>query len=242
MALAKKIGIPSTTFNRLINGYSQPNLITLSKLIKNIPAIKNCLPEQIKKAFEVTLSAEQEDLLPVGNGTGFVKEPAGIDKKVNYEKSALEWSEREKHIHENLLSDKDVFLCYILAKAKDKITKEEVRDYFGQKGVKALNTLAEKKLLLKKDNSYYVNKDKQYELSFRLAKKYLIFLAKQYDPDDVRQSYIHGAVEGLNEKGMEQLIKAHREFHKKVNNIMNDKANKGDKPFFSIACSDFVVK
>ena len=240
--MAKKIGIPSTTFNRLINGYSQPNLITLSKLIKNIPALKNCLPEQIKKAFEVTLSATQEDLLPVGNGTGFVKESAGIDKKVNYEKSSLEWSERKKYIYEEVLSDKDVFLCYMLAQSKEKITKEEVRDYFGQKGVKALNTLVEKKLLLKKENSYYVNKDPHHEGSFRLLKKNVICLAKQYDPDDVRRSYIHGAVEGLNEKGMEQLLTAHRKFHKTVLSIMQNKDNKGDKPFFSIACSDFVVK
>ena len=232
VALSKKIGIPPTTFNRLVNGYSQPNMTTLSKLIKNIPALRNCLP----KTFKIILESAREELLP-----------QGADFKNG------EWAQQHKRIEETermretLLSDKYLFLCYVLVHSKKKVKEEEIHYHFGQNGLKATAVLVQKQWLSKigasADSYYIVNQDhSQYVLSFELLKKHLIVLIKQYDPEDVDKSYIHCGVECLNLEGQGELIRAHREFHKKVMNIMGNKDYKGDKPVFSIACSDLLVK
>ena len=55
-AISKKIDIPPTTFNRLLNGYSKKaSLTTIIKLIQFIPELKKNLPEEIVKVFEVTM-------------------------------------------------------------------------------------------------------------------------------------------------------------------------------------------
>ena len=263
--MSKKIGIPPTTFNRLVNGYSQPNITTLSKLLKNIPALKNCLPEEIAKAFEWAFEKSEQNYLPTGNGSKIteLKQP-GFEKDATLREVSFynkEWKhensnktsihkpalQKTRYVHEeleNLLSDKYVFLCYVLALSKNKISKEEVQYNFGQKGLKAIDILINKNLLSKeKDNFYKVNeKNSDLTLSFQLMKKHVMFLAKQYDPDDVRHNYIHEAIEGLNEEGLDKLLKAHVEFHKKVAHIMSNKNYKGNKPFFSIACCDLVAK
>ena len=231
--MSKKIGIPPTTFNRLLNGYSHPNITTLSKLIQNIPALKKCLPEEIRKAFQVNFEEAEGDYLPTGN-------------RVEQDLSIVQ---KNKYIYEKdlvtLLSDKYMFLCYVLALSQKRITFKDIQYHFGQKGLKALDFLTQKNILLhnKEENFWIVNKKcPEFALPFHLVQKHLIFLAKQYDPEDVHHNYIHEVIEGLNEEGVDTLLKAHREFHKKVMKIMTNKNYKGDKPFFSMACSDFLVK
>ena len=48
-------------------------------------------------------------------------------------------------------------------------------------------------------------------------------------------------MEFLNKEGKEELIQAHRNFHKKIQKIMNDEKNKGDEPAFSLPCSDSLL-
>ena len=239
VALSKRMDIPPTTFNRLVNGYSQPNITTFAKLIKHVPALKNCLPEEIRNTFKAILeSKEVQDYLPIGNnGQGTISNfKNGVDKQRFLEKQC---AHREL---QTLLSDRYIFLCYALACLKRRVTKEEIQNYFGQKGLKALDILVKKNLLLQEDNYFCSIQPNYYEVSFHLNKKHLKFLAEIYDPDDVQCNYINVNMECLNKKGRDKLIKAHVEFHKKIIAIMNDKTYKGDQPVFSIACSDFLVK
>ena len=58
--LSKKMDIPPTTFNRLVNGHSKPTVKNLSKLLQFIPELKNSLPKEIAQILKVTLEREDE--------------------------------------------------------------------------------------------------------------------------------------------------------------------------------------
>ena len=63
-AISKKIDIPPTTFNRLLNGYSKKaSLTTIIKLIQFIPELKKNLPEEIVKVFEVTMEKKTAEYM-----------------------------------------------------------------------------------------------------------------------------------------------------------------------------------
>ena len=211
-ALSKKMNIPPTTFNRLVNGYSKPTVRTLLKLSQFIPELQSLFPEEVMKVF-----------------------------KVNIEKDNYEYVGKTL---ENLLSDETIFLCWMLAFLNKGITIDEIKEQFGQKGLKALETLEKQAVVAKGESGYYKVKDKsKYAIfSFELIKAHFLFLAKKYNSENVRSNYICYEVESLNKEGKKELIEAHREFHKKIQKIMNDEKNKGDEPVFSISCSDSLLK
>ena len=61
-SLSKKMNIPPTTFNRLVNGNSKPTAKNLSKLLQFIPELKNSLPKEIAQILKVTLERDEEYL------------------------------------------------------------------------------------------------------------------------------------------------------------------------------------
>ena len=211
--LAKKMDIPPTTFNRLLNGYSKPSVNTALKLSQFIPELKKSLPEEVLQMLKATMN--EEDFKSMGKALA------------------------------TFLSEKHFFLCWILAFSNKGITEEEIEDHFGKEGIRALKTLEQNGLLLQEEDSHYrVNTEGEYKgtgLSFKLIKTHLIFLAKQYKPDNSKNNYIQYWVESLNEKGQQELLKVHHEFHKRVRKIMNNKNNRGNIPIFSIACSDSLL-
>ena len=211
-AISKKMDIPPTTFNRLVNGHSKPAVKTLLKLSQFIPELNSLLPEEVMKVFKVTMEREDSE---------YVGEP-----------------------FETLLSDENIFLCWMLAFSNKGITVDEIRNHLGQAGVRALKTLEKNNIITKNDRDYYKVKEKnKYVIfSFRLIKAHLLFLAKQYKPDNIKSNYICYEVESLNKEGKQELIQAHRDFHKKTQRIMRDEKNKGDEPAFSISCIDSLLE
>lgn len=208
-AISKKMDIPPTTFNRLLNGYSKKASInTIIKLSQFIPQLKRNLPKEIIKVFEVTM-----------------------------EKNTAQYMEQ---MMETLLSDKYLFICWALAFSKKGITEDEIREDFGRHGLSALKTLEKKNILSRNEKGCYKIKelDKKITLSFQLIKAHLIFLVEEYKPGNLQTNYIHYRIDYLNEKGREQLMSAHKEFHRKIQRIMSDEENKGNTPYFSTGCSD----
>jgi len=208
--ISKKMNIPPTTFNRLLNGYSKPSVNTILKLSRFIPELKKSLPKEVMNMFEVTLAGQS--LQYIG------------------------------HVLESLLSDKNLFLCWVLAFSKKGITEEEIKESFGQPGISALKTLEKENIISKDESGCYrvIEKNKSAIFSFRLIKAHLIFLAEQYNPDNSRNNYIHYWVESLSREGREKVMRAHQEFHRVIRKIMEDERNKGDLPVFSIACGDML--
>ena len=209
--ISKKMDIPPTTFNRLVNGHSKPAVRTLLKMSHFIPELKSLLPEELVKVFKVSM--EKDNFEYVGKNL------------------------------EVLLSDETIFLCWMQAFLNKGITADEIKEQFGQEGLKALETLKKQAVIAKDESGYYKVRDKnKYAIfSFELIKAHFLFLAKKYKPDNVRNNYIYYETEALNEQGKKELIETQREFHKRIQKIMNDEKNKGDEPVFSLACSDSLL-
>ena len=56
--LAQKVGIPESTFNRIVNSYTQPSLTNLSKLYQYIPQIQTFVKNCITKISERNPTSE----------------------------------------------------------------------------------------------------------------------------------------------------------------------------------------
>ena len=123
------------------------------------------------------------------------------------------------------------------------IKADDIKDQFGKEGLKALGILEKQAVIVKDSKGYYKVRDKSRHaiFSFELIKSHFLFLAKKYNAENIRSNYISYEVESLNEEGKKELIETQREFHKRIQKIMNDEKNKGDEPVFSITCSDSLL-
>lgn len=211
-SISKKMDIPPTTFNRLVNGHSKPAVKTLLKLSQFIPQLRNSFPKEISQILQVTLERENRE---------YIEETL-----------------------ETLLSDKYLFLCWAFSFSEKGITEEDIIKSFGQQGRVALETLVKKNIVSKNESNLYkvIEKNKDIILSFHLIKTHFLFLAEQYKPDNLSNNYIHYWVESINEEAKKKLLKAHKEFHRIVQKIMNDEDSKGNELVFSLACSDSLLE
>ena len=212
ISISKKMNIPPTTFNRLLNGHSKPSANTLSKLLQFIPELKKSLPDEISKILKVTLERENKQYVEEALETILSDKYAFFCWALAFsEKGITEKAIRENFGRQGLRSLKVLVEKNMLSKDKYNIYK-------------------------------VTEKDKDTILSFRLIKAHLIFLVEQYRPHNLKRNYIHYWVEFLNEKGFKKLMEAHQEFHRTVGKIMDDKDNQGDIPVFSTGCSDMLLE
>ena len=212
ISISKKMNIPPTTFNRLLNGHSKPSANTLSKLLQFIPELKKSLPDEISKILKVTLERENKQYVEEALETILSDKYAFFCWALAFsEKGITEKAIRENFGRQGLRSLKVLVEKNMLSKDKHNIYK-------------------------------VTEKDKDTILSFRLIKAHLIFLVEQYRPHNLKRNYIHYWVEFLNEKGFKKLMEAHQEFHRTVGKIMDDKDNQGDIPVFSTGCSDMLLE
>ena len=144
---------------------------------------------------------------------------------------------------ERLLSDRSIFITYALALSERGVTAKEALYGLGSAGLKALETLTSKGFVKKDERHVYraVDGGKGIILSFELIKKQVQVLAEHYRPDNVANNYIYYKTESLNKKGRRELYEAHKELHKKVQEIMENKENKGEIPLFSAGFFDIFT-
>ena len=161
--------------------------------------------------------------------------------KVTLERKDAEYINQ---ISEILLYDKDIFLCWLLAFSPEGVTLPKVRECLGQKGINAIKTLEENKIVSKCDNGHYklTEAKKDTILSFRLIKAHCTFLIEQYKPDSLNKNYIHYWADFLNDEGRRKIMKIHQETHRKIVKVMEDENYKGNTLVFSISCSDTLTE
>ena len=234
-AISKKMDIPPTTFNRLVNGHSKPTVRTLLKLSQFIPELKSLLPEEILKVFKVTMDRENSEYVGETLETLLSDENIFLCWMLTFSDKGVTVDEIRNHLGQVIL--------LVLFKLCDLVTVDEIRNHLGQAGVKAVRTLEKNNILTKSDSGYYKVKEKnKYAIfSFRLIKAHFLFLAKQYEPDNIKRNYICYKMSFLNEKAKKELIQIHQSFHNKIQRFMDDEKNKGDEPVFSISCSDTLL-
>ena len=209
--LSKKMDIPPTTFNRLINGYSKPNIITMLKLIQFIPELRESLPPEINTLLTVSLKKRKND-----EYIGTEIEALLYDKNnfICWSLASLGKGVTKEKIKE-ILGDSGVNSLEFLEK-KQIISKSEELYY------KA------------------TEKHKKIVLSFQLLKSHVQFLTEQYKLHNIDNNYIHYLISNLSKKGVKEVMKVHLEAHKKVQDIMDTEEYKGNISVFSVSCSDIL--
>ena len=242
--LSKKMNIPPTTFNRLINGYSKPNMETMLKLSRFIPELKTSLSEELNEIINLPSEANKNTQLPLSELQSRLSPEAA---------SALKITIREgKHYAgqdtEQILTDKNTFICWALAALGKGVSEENIKNRLGQAGTKALNRLIRAGILAKNPSGscQLVNKKKNTILSLALLKKHAMFLVDEYKTDEdytdksQNKGYIHYMVEGLNKDGVQKMKELHQKTHDQAQAIMAQPENKGSIAVFSVSCHDVL--
>ena len=160
-AISKKMDIPPTTFNRLVNGHSKPSSKTLSKLLQFIPELKNFLPKEISQILQVTLEREKREYIEETLDTL-------LSNKYLFLCWALSFSEKgttEEEVIKSFGQQGRIAL--------ETLVKKNIVSKSGNNAYKI------------------IEKNKDTVLSFHLIKAHLMFLAEQYKPNNLKDNYIH---------------------------------------------------
>ena len=216
--IAHRLGVANSTLHRIINRRSFPSTENLFKLSQSIPEIQNFI--------NGSKTSEEQNKTKTRT------------RKINIDENTM--SEYVGEELENLLADPYLFTAYILSNSGYGVTDEEIKYCIGYEGCKALKILAKKGFVKKDQSGRYKSSDstKGIILSFKTIKKHLQILIEHYKPDDVRNSYIYFGVETLNTAGVVELLKIHKEAHKKMAKLMTKKEFYGEIPVFSVGCCD----
>ena len=210
--ISKKMGIPPSTFNRLLNGNSDPALDTILKLSHYIPELKELLPEKIATLLKVTLERKDAEYV------------TQILEILLYDKDLFFcWL--------LLFSPEGM----TLSKIKDCLGQK------GVEAIKTLekHKIVSK---CDNEHYKLTEKHKDTILSFRLIKAHCAFLIEQYKPTSLNKNYIHYWVDFLNEDGRREVMKIHQEAHRKIIKVMKDTNYKGSTLVFSMSCSDIIAE
>ena len=222
--LAKKINIPRATLNRLFNSdYSKPQVDTFIKII-----VGAGLDKYLKTALNNFDS---------GFGNSIYEA-----MKIGLTQKHIQMTSQEL---EDALEDPTLFICYILSKSSSGITKMQLTNVLGQKGLSAAEKLQQYKLVKINEGKVVATSEGNLLRSFSHIKVHLPTYAKYYKKEHVGKSrnYVHTLTEGLSKEGLKQLHLAHKEFHNKIQTIIRNPQYQGAIPAFSVAfCDSFTTK
>ena len=210
--VSKKMGIPIATFNRLLNGNSDPSLNTILKLSHFIPEFKELLPEKIATLLKVTLERKNTEYINQNLET------------LLYDRDLfLCW----------LLAF--ALKGVTLSKIKDCLGQKGVDAIKTLEKYQVVSKCDNERYKL-------TEASKDTIISFRLIKAHCVFLVEQYKPDGLNKNYIHYWADFLNEEGRREIMKIHQEAHRKIMKIMRDTNYKGNSLVFSTSCSDVLTE
>lgn len=213
-ALANKADVSYNTIHRIINR-------------KSVPAI-----EQVFKIVS-TLSDEASIQEIIDNC------PEGVRGALKKVYSVLYEENKDCVISQNvdrLIEDENSFIVYSLAANRSGTTREVIKDTLGRIGLEKLEFLITSGIV-KESEGKIEALNKNFAVNFDTAKKQLSNYARFYSPNKY-YNYLHSYSESVNKDGLNAVIDAHQEFHKKMSNIMNDEKFDGKIPVFSVAFTD----
>ena len=220
--LAKIVGIPRATFNRMKNEDKIP---------------------QLDNMIKVLIGSDNIDLIT--HAVELVE--TGLGQKL---KSALENSLNEKEITaendrlESIFENRDVFIAYLLCNRKNGASADEILNVLGEVGLNAINTLIEKEIAFQMNERFHLKKPGILVRSFKSIKYHLNTYSKYYQTENVgtKTNYAHSLSEGLNHEGLIATHVAHKKFHEELQKIYRNEKYQGDIPAFSVAFCDSFIK
>ncbi len=219
-AIAKNSGCNRYFLSKLIDENDTSTSIDLTQVLILTQFISGRIC--VREAIEASGSAVKEALEKIFN-------PDYIgSKQVSLKMSQVD------------LYDSYNYFVLVLASYSRGTKRELVHKILGFKGEQALKRLINDNIIVEVDGRISLKEGNEFTLSTRVMKQRIPDYLKYYSFDRCYQqkNFIHIYSEGLTEVAAKKIYDLHSRFHTDIQNILLDKNNHGDVPFFTIACMD----
>lgn len=117
---------------------------------------------------------------------------------------------------------------------------EYVSKILGFRGEQTLKRLLNDEIVVEKNGRIFLKEGNEFTLSHEVMKQripdYLKF--HTFDRCYQQKNFIHIYSEGLSEEAVKKIYELHSRLNQDIQNIIMDKSNHGEVPFFSFACMD----
>lgn len=135
-----------------------------------------------------------------------------------------------------LLSEKENYLIYKLAANHQGTTWTEITELLGSMGRQRAIIMIDQNVLILDDEQHLHAKEKNFSLDVTVAAKHLPHLVGLYRPESMKRglNLFYSLSESMTEEAIQKIKDIQREAAKKVSAIMNDKAQQGNIPYYSI--------
>ena len=171
----------------------------------------------------------------------------GLGKRL---KDALKISSEEKNkisIQETikqLINDPDYFVAYLLCAANMGSSRKTIQEVIGSKSTEVIQKFIDLDIIIEFNEKLHLKNKGIIVRDFNDYKHHLKTYSNFYNPSHVgrERNYCHSLTEGLNQEGIKELQKIHRNFHQKTKEIMRDHKFHGTIPIFSVAFCDSFTK
>ncbi len=219
--IAKEIGMTRATFNRIKNEDKLPRLDNIIKIILG--------------SDNINILTKAMDL-----------HDKGLGEKLKF---ALEVSAEEKNkislkdTIKQLINDPDYFVTYLLCATSKGCHEETIYDVVGHKTQKIIEHFKSLDIIMEFNNKLHLKNKGVIIRDFSDYKHHLKTYSNYYHPSHVgkERNYCHSLTEGLNNDGILELQKIHKDFHKRTRDLMRNTKYHGLTPIFSVAfCDSFT--
>lgn len=214
-AIAKRAGVASTTLRRLMQDDNRSKVQAHVVLNLSSYILKE---NNIKNLINITNGYIQEELL--SNFSNFIDENKKYttDEEINY-----------------TLSDPIAYIIYKMAANHNGIHTFKINEMFGELGLSKLDLLIARDIVVNDDGMIHA-KSKNFALDLQTAKKHLTTLSKFYKPEEVELdlNIMYSQSESINKETIKKIKDIQREASVKIHELLSDKNNWGEYPYFTI--------
>lgn len=223
-ALAQRSGVAATTMRRLMqegnNGEIAPHIVLSlvsyllreKKISKLIKIVEGPVGDLLRKCFDQYIFDENQSSHTI-----------------------------EVDLNE-VFKDKLNYLIYKVAANLKGTTTDEIKNSFGLLGLKKLDELIARDLIIIDECGILHAKIKNFSVDLVRAHELSHTLLDQYKPCDVELGFnlFYSLSEGLNEAGIKEVKKITLDSVKKVFEVMNNNEYVGNIPYFSLFVADVI--
>jgi len=128
---------------------------------------------------------------------------------------------------EQSLQKEDTYIPFILASGPDGISREEVKDLLGKKGMDGLDYLHARKYISLKDDKYFTESN-EYSFNFKSTHEHFKILSNYYKRKNIGKlrNYIHVITAFLSPTGIKLWQEAKRTYHQTLREIYRNHTGK----------------
>ena len=223
--IARKVGIGRSTLNRIENGFSNPCLNTMIKLL-------SFLGEHQKLSDVLKLA----------------KNPKDIEEKISHNADTVILGGLTKHLNN---SDYKGILLLIMASSKGG-TREEIKGEYGFRGIRILEELIDSEIVIEssegalKIHPHYYDGESTYSTDQKTNKNSLLYCLKaKYDHEKfgTESNWLSFQTDSVNKsKAMKLILAELKKAYTNIDKIIRSEEFKGDDKIFVGLVTDSLTK